>query len=82
MAVTDEGDWHVVAEAPKQGEGLLEGNCYANARLIAAAPDLLKAAKQARMILESLWSRHRQKESTTFTNLENAISKAEGSDYD
>jgi len=44
---TEHGHIHTVAIITEEGTGLLEGNPKANKHLIAAAPDLLAACKEA-----------------------------------
>jgi hypothetical protein len=58
----------------------LGGSSEANARLIAAAPDLLAALKSARAQLES-YEEARSGESYNDTQINAAIAKAEGSDH-
>lgn len=60
--------WH-----PVSGDG------YANARLIAAAPDLLEAARAAYKVIDILWvSHHANRSDDALEKLRAAIDRASG----
>jgi hypothetical protein len=67
---TDEDDnLFVVASVNTPNTGLLEGDWRANSRLIAAAPDLLEAAR---------WAREYVEQPKALEVIKDAIAKAEG----
>ena len=55
-------------------------NCEANARLIAAAPDMLEALKECRRMYGGIeWSIHYPDEARLIRKIDEVIEKAEGS---